>query len=432
MRSRRAQACASRARGSPSCCGKRGLSLAATPPHAERPPGRGRRGPGGPAPKAAQGPGRGGRHRASVRRRVRSAHPPIPGARLGQERGRPAHSSAGPKRQSGDARGARLGASRAHCSDQPNQTKLGLHRSPGGDRPPLWSQAKRRDPAPRSGPRQRSDPHQQGDSCRPRRAGSLAQGRVAAEIRSGAERYRGSLARPEAASPRSPDLRRTGRPRSGHPRCRQETQYRTKPPSVGQPPNCCLAAFSSPMFRHALLVGSVAMFCILSFLLYFNLDAQSPNGLSMTAVGAGLCLLPMSAGLLALALLAPLLVRRFGPHTVLTCAMMLIVIASAVIATSAADRSFFPLLGGLFVIGAGLALPYATAPRLALSALPSGQSGQSSGIVNACTFLGGSMGVTGGAIAYALGGLPLVMALLAGAALVGVVVSLRMPQLAPG
>jgi fucose permease len=141
--------------------------------------------------------------------------------------------------------------------------------------------------------------------------------------------------------------------------------------------------------------------------------------------------LPMSAGLLALALLAPRLVRRFGPRTVLTCAMMLIVIASAVIATSAANRSFFPLLGGLFVIGAGLALPYATAPRLALSALPSGQSGQSSGIVNACTFLGGSMGVTGGAIAYALGGLPLVMALLAGVALVGVGVSLRMPQLAP-
>ena len=75
---------------------------------------------------------------------------------------------------------------------QPNQAKLRLHRSPGGDRPALWSQARRRDPAPRARPRQRPDPHQQGDPCRPRRAGSLAQGRVAAEIRSGAERYRGS------------------------------------------------------------------------------------------------------------------------------------------------------------------------------------------------------------------------------------------------
>src|SRR3954468_8049239 len=65
---------------------------------------------------------------------------------------------------------------------------------------------------------------------------------MAAEICSGAERHRGALARLEAASPRSPDLRRTGRPRSSHPRCRQETQYRTKPPSVAQPPNCCLDA----------------------------------------------------------------------------------------------------------------------------------------------------------------------------------------------
>src|SRR4051812_30141048 len=105
MRSRRAQACASRARGSPSCCGKRGLSLAATPPHTERSARPQRGGPGGPAPKAAQSPGRGGRHRAPVRRRVRSAHPSVPGACLGQKRDRSAHSGAGPKRQSGDARG---------------------------------------------------------------------------------------------------------------------------------------------------------------------------------------------------------------------------------------------------------------------------------------------------------------------------------------
>jgi hypothetical protein len=44
------------------------------------------------------------------------------------------------------------------------------------------------------------------------------------------------------------------------------------------------------------------------------------------------------------------------------------------------------------------------APRLALLALSPAQAGQSSGIVNACAFLGGSGGVAGGAIAYALGG----------------------------
>jgi hypothetical protein len=41
-------------------------------------------------------------------------------------------------------------------------------------------------------------------------------------------------------------------------------------------------------------------------------------------------------------------------------------------------------------MGIGLAVPYASAPRLALSALSPAQAGQGSGIVNACTFLGGS------------------------------------------
>ena len=38
---------------------------------------------------------------------------------------------------------------------------------------------------------------------------------------------------------------------------------------------------------------------------------------------------------------------------------------------------------GFLVMGIGLALPYASAPRLALSALSPAQAGQGSGIVNA-------------------------------------------------
>jgi MFS family permease len=186
-----------------------------------------------------------------------------------------------------------------------------------------------------------------------------------------------------------------------------------------------LVAFESSEFLRALVVSSIAMFCILPLLLYFNLDAQSAPGLSLSAVGAGLSLLPMSAGLLVFALLAPRLVLRFGPRNVITCGMLAIVIASAAVAVAAADRAHIPLSIGLFGLGAGLALPYATAPRLALAALPPGQAGQGAGVVNASTFLGGSIGVTSGAIAYALGGLSAVMALLAAAALAGAAISRR-------
>jgi MFS family permease len=188
-----------------------------------------------------------------------------------------------------------------------------------------------------------------------------------------------------------------------------------------------LGLLGSPAFLRAVATGSIAMFCILPLLLYFNLDVQGAGGFSLSAVGAGLLLLPMSAGLLACALLAPRLVLRFGPRAAVTGAMLLILGACAAIAAAAAGGALLPLAGGLFAVGAGLALPYATAPRLALAALPRDRAGQGSGVVNACTFLGGSVGVTGGAMAYGLGGLPAVMALLAAAALLGVLVGRRLP-----
>jgi hypothetical protein len=78
---------------------------------------------------------------------------------------------------------------------------------------------------------------------------------------------------------------------------------------------------------------------------------------------------------------------------------------------------------GFLVMGAGLAVPYALAPRLALSALSPAQTGKGSGIVNACTFLGGSGGVAGGATAFALGGFIAVLTMIAFAAMIGAVLS---------
>jgi hypothetical protein len=80
---------------------------------------------------------------------------------------------------------------------------------------------------------------------------------------------------------------------------------------------------------------------------------------------------------------------------------------------------------GFLIMGAGLAVPYALAPRLALSALASAQAGQGSGIVNACTFLGGSVGVAGGASAFALGGFVAVLAMIALAGVIGAALSRR-------
>jgi MFS family permease len=65
-----------------------------------------------------------------------------------------------------------------------------------------------------------------------------------------------------------------------------------------------LSFFARRGFVVGLAIGSVSMFSIMSLLLYFNLYAQSGDGLGLTALQAGAVLLPLSATLLALALSA--------------------------------------------------------------------------------------------------------------------------------
>jgi len=186
--------------------------------------------------------------------------------------------------------------------------------------------------------------------------------------------------------------------------------------------------FARGRFVMGVAIGSLSMFSIMGLLLYFNLYAQSREGLGLTALEAGASLLPLSAALLALAILASAVAARLGLRNALTVGMALITIASAVIGAAVAEGSLMLLSIGFLVMGAGLAVPYASAPRLALSALSPAQTGQGSGIVNACTFLGGSVGVAGGAIASALGGFGAVLTMIALARIIGATLSRRIPK----
>jgi MFS family permease len=189
-----------------------------------------------------------------------------------------------------------------------------------------------------------------------------------------------------------------------------------------------LSFFARRGFVMGLVIGSLSMFSIMSLLLYFNLYAQSRDGLDLTALEAGAALLPLSAALLALALSAAAVAARLGLRNAMTAGMALVAIASAVIGVAVAGGSMVLLAIGFLVMGTGLAVPYALAPRLALSALSPAQAGQGSGIVNACTFLGGSAGVAGGATAYALGEFVAVLVMIALAGVIGAALSRGIPQ----
>jgi MFS family permease len=193
--------------------------------------------------------------------------------------------------------------------------------------------------------------------------------------------------------------------------------------SRAEAPLVDLGFFAQRGFVMGVAIGSLSMFSIMSLLLYFNLYAQSREGLGLTALEAGASLLPLSAALLALALSASAVAARVGLRNAMTGGMALIAIASAIIGAAIAGGGMVLLAVGFFVMGAGLAVPYALAPRLALAALSPAQTAQGSGVVNACTFLGGSAGVAGGAIAIALGGFVGVLAMIALAGLIGAALS---------
>jgi predicted MFS family arabinose efflux permease len=198
--------------------------------------------------------------------------------------------------------------------------------------------------------------------------------------------------------------------------------------SRAEAPLVDLSFFARRSFAMGVAIASLSMFSIMSLLLYFNLYAQSREGLGLTALEAGASLLPLSASLLALALSASAVAARVGLRNAMTGGMALIAIASAIIGVAITEDSMVLLAIGLLVMGFGLAVPYALAPRLALSVLSPAQAGQGSGVVNACTFLGGSVGVAGGATALAWGGFVAVLMMIALAGIVGAALSRRISE----
>ena len=169
------------------------------------------------------------------------------------------------------------------------------------------------------------------------------------------------------------------------------------------------------------------MFDIMALLLYYNLFAQSPTGLAMTPIMAGLSLLPLSVALFGFARAAPRLGKLLG---------MRLMMAGGALHSGAGLRHHLGVARGGGTSdpsarpfrrrAAGIALPFASAPRIGLAALPQTQAGQGSGMLNASSFLGGTVGVTSGGIVFGLAGLPGVLLLVAICALACAALALRL------
>src|SRR6266478_396616 len=136
--------------------------------------------------------------------------------------------------------------------------------------------------------------------------------------------------------------------------------------------------------------------------------------------------MPLSVALFGFARAAPWLGAAVGLRRMMVGGSLLLALGCAIAWASLLGAGFTMLMLGLFAAGAGIALPYASAPRIGLAALPQTRTGQGSGVLNSCSFLGGTIGVTCGGIVFAFAGFSGVLALVASSALLGAGLSLRL------
>ena len=139
------------------------------------------------------------------------------------------------------------------------------------------------------------------------------------------------------------------------------------------------------------------------FIYFYILFSQSPNGLSYTAIVAGLSLLPFSLAMFLLAVVVPRVPGIAGSSRWLVSAGMALMaigfwFAQDITSTSTFGEIWWPLV----LIGTGAGLGYSLLPRAALRVLPEEDAGQGSGVINTYLYFGLTMGVVLGGIVSAM------------------------------
>src|SRR5262245_22609961 len=110
--------------------------------------------------------------------------------------------------------------------------------------------------------------------------------------------------------------------------------------------------FGSRNFAVGCALVFLLMFDILTVLLYFNIFAQAADGLALSAVAAGLSLVPLSIALFVFARAAPRLLGAIDLRIALMLASMVLVLGCAVGWVALAGGGYAVLMLGLLLIGA--------------------------------------------------------------------------------
>jgi len=142
-----------------------------------------------------------------------------------------------------------------------------------------------------------------------------------------------------------------------------------------------------------IFADGVTLLCVLYF---FNLYAQSPGGLRLTAFMAGAAILPYSLTSFLLSVTMPHVLAKSTMRWPITIGMLLNAVGLWLLSQTTADMTYSDLWWRLIFVGAGMGLTYPLFPIVGLRALPDEHAGQGSGVINMCFYMGLSVGLAAG------------------------------------
>lgn len=142
----------------------------------------------------------------------------------------------------------------------------------------------------------------------------------------------------------------------------------------------------------------IAGFTQIGILFFVNFFIQAAEGLNFSASQAGLALLPFTAVMFVIALVAPHVIPPKGYRLWAAASMLSLAIGFWLMHSVDHQTPFEDVWWRLLFVGAGVGLNMVLLPRIGLGALPEKNAGQGSGVLNTCLYSGLAIGTALGAV----------------------------------
>ncbi len=152
-----------------------------------------------------------------------------------------------------------------------------------------------------------------------------------------------------------------------------------------------LSILKNPVFSACLAVAAAMTFGMYAMLFLTPLYLQSEHGVS--ALLAGLELLPMSVTFVVVSQSSGKIANAFGPRVPMTAGMTMMGVGLFILALIPINDSLLLIEAALLVIGCGLGLNTAPVNAVAVAAVSTARSGTASGLVNTARMIGATLGV---------------------------------------